>query len=337
MATLPTYASAETVATAFDVAATADQLARLYRLADVASRSIEGQLNRRFYPLTAERSWRWPTRDQGRYCLQLPDDLISATTLEFDDTAITGHVLEPRFDGPPYTAIDLTDATGGGAEIVTLNGVWGHSNDTRSVTTLTTTVNTSITTVVVDDSSSIGTGDMILVESERMVVTARAFADTTANTSGALTAAQSDVTVPVTSGALVKTGETILIDSERMRVLSVAGNNLTVRRAVDGSVLATHANPSDVYAPRSLTVVRAALGTTAAAHTAAVAISRLYPHPLIVELCVAETQTLMGQEQAGWNMTVGEGEGSTESTGRQVGSIRKQARQQLRRWNYGAV
>jgi hypothetical protein len=71
-----------------------------------------------------------------------------------------------------------------------------------------------------------------------------------------------------------------------------------------------------------LTVTRAHAGTTAATHLDAAAVSRNVPPALVSELCVAEVQSLLGQEAAAWNLTVGEGEGARESAGKQLGSIK---------------
>ena len=335
MATLPTYASVDAVASASDVKATAYLDDRLERMTQVASRSIDQAMNRWFYPLSGTFSWRRNTRERT---LWLPRDLLSATSVTFDGESVTGHVLEPRWtNGEPYRWLDLTDATAGGGELVSITGVWGYSNQTVAAGTLASSPDADDTAITVSDGSLVGVGDLITVDSERMVVTGKAYTSTGTTLGGNLTSSNSDVTVPVASGAAVKAGERILIDSERMLVLTVVSNTLTVRRAVDGSVLAAHTSGATVYAPRALTVERAATGTTGASHTSSTAIYRNQPPPLIEELCIAETQTLLGQEGAGWNMTVGEGDNQQESSGRQLGSIRKQAMSRYRRFHQGAV
>jgi hypothetical protein len=335
VATLPTYATVDAVASASDVKATAYLDARLARLLQVASRGIDQAMNRWFYPQAATFTWRRNTRERT---LWLPKDLLSATTVTFDGETVTGHVLEPRWtNGEPYRYLDLTDATAGGGEIVSVTGVWGYSNQTVAAGTLASSPDADDTAITVSDGSLVGVGDLLTVDSERMVVTGKAYTTTGTTVSGNPTSAASDVTINVASGAAVKVGETIFVDSERMLVLAVVSNALTVRRAVAGSVLAAHSNGATVYAPRALTVERAATGTTGASHTSSTAIYRNQPPALIEELCIAETQTLLGQEGAGWNMTVGEGDNQQESSGRQVGSIRKQAMSLYRRFHMGAV
>lgn len=337
MATLPTYATVEACARALDVHATADQGDTLARLTQTASRSIEEMLDREFYPTVATRTFRLESRARS---LWLPGDLLSVTTLEVDDETVTGFALEPRFRTGPYRVIDLTDATlsaVGGGELISIAGVWGYTAATIPVGTLASAPDADDTAITVSDSTRIGVGSLLLCESERMVVTARALVSTTATLSGNPTASQADTVVGVSSGALVSAGETVTVDSERMLVRSVVGNNLLVRRAVDGSVLAAHSAAAVVYAPRALTVERAALGTTGASHSSSTALHLHTPPAPIVTLCVAEVLVLLGQEKAGWSMTVGEGDAQQEATGAQLGKLRQQARDGYRFRHYGTV
>lgn len=327
MATLPWYASREAIASAFDAKTTAYLSDTIDRLAEQASRTIERETHRIFYPSIETkvygRSGRaLPLNDST---LWLEDDLLSLTSISVDGTTVTDAAVQPALYGAPYNRVDFIDASSIGGEVATIVGVWGFSQDLAPAGALSGAISsTSATTCTVSNSALVGVGDQLLIDSERVVVTGKASSDTTANTAGALTASAAETTVPVNTGSLVKIGETITIDSERMRVLDIASNNLLVRRAVDGSVLATHANPSDVYAPRLLTISRANAGTTAATHSDAATVQRNVPPPLVTELAIAIAQATLGQEQAGWNLTIGEGEGQRESTGKQLGSLRRE-------------
>lgn len=336
MPTLPTYASPEACAAAFDIAPSVSALRRLSRICQTVARSIEDGLNAgTFYPVVDERSW----RATGRGRLWFPRPLVAVTALDFDGTAVTGYALEPRFTGPPYEWADLLDATSGapGNGVVTVTGTWGWTDASRTVADLAGGIDASTTTVTVDDASQFGTYDLIAVGSERMVVTGRALATTGTTLSGNPTASAADTTIGVASGAAVAQGETIVVDSERMLVLDISGNNLLVRRAVDGTTLAAHTASTTVYAHRALTVERGALGTTAAAHLDGDDVLRHTPPDLIAELAIAEAQTILGQEGAGWLATVGQGESEQEATGRSLQSIRRDARARFRRWNSGAL
>src|SRR5206468_11978770 len=73
-----------------------------------------------------------------------------------------------------------------------------------------------------------------------------------------------------------------------------------VRRAYDGSVLASHANGATINALRLLTVERGAVGTTATSHNATDQIYRkVFPGP-IANFTVALALAEIGLEQSGY-------------------------------------
>ena len=174
----------------------------------------------------------------------------------------------------------------------------------------------------------IGVGQIIKVDSERMLVTAKTMIDTGVNIDAAdsLTASAADVSITMsTTTSAPVVDEVILIDSERMLVVDVAGSVLTVKRAWDGSVLAAHAAAADIYASRRLTVIRGALGTTAATHADTTAIVKHVVPGLVSELCLAHALTTMGQRLSGYARTVGTGDNQRESSGRGLKQIRDDA------------
>jgi hypothetical protein len=157
-----------------------------------------------------------------------------------------------------------------------------------------------------------------------MVITGRSMASTGQTLQADLTASNADVSVLVEDGTGYAVDEVVLLDAERLLIVDVAGNLLVVKRAWDGSVLATHTG-SAVYAPRALTVERGALGTTAAAHDDATAIARYEPPGLVRELCLAEALNTLLQRQSGYARTVGSGDNQREAAGRALRDIRDQA------------
>ncbi|MGE3448684.1 MAG: hypothetical protein AB7H92_14015 [Microbacteriaceae bacterium] len=326
-----TYATREQVASAFDsMSAFLD--ATIDRLVEQASRNADRACNRRFYPLTATRTFPWPSRG----AVWLPDDLLTATTVALDGTTVTGHVLEDAFLGAPYDRIDFSDASRHAGEEVTITGTWGYSNDTRPAGALAAAMSdTTGTTAVVTNSALVGVGDLLLVDSERLEVTGKTASTTGTTTSEAVHDETWSVAIPVASGAAVNVGETILVDSERMRVVGITGNTLTVIRAVDGSVLAYHGTGSTVSAYRTLTVVRAAAGTTAATHNQGAAVVRNFPPPLITELVIADAASTLGREQAGWSDTTGSGESQRATPGVSFGDLLYRALKLYRRNRIG--
>jgi len=181
---------------------------------------------------------------------------------------------------------------------------------------------TTGTLAQVTDSSQIGVGSVIVAGTERMLVTDRAMVTTSqTQQSGLTTASNSDVALGVTDGTKYFVGETLLLDSERVLVVDIAANILTVKRAWDGSVLATHSGAT-IFAPRNLFVTRGALGTTAATHLISAGISRyVYPAP-VVELAVAEAVNTVLQKTSGYARTVGEGDNLRLASGAGLADLR---------------
>jgi hypothetical protein len=252
----------------------------------------------------------------------LDTDLLSLTSCTVDDVAQTVADIElyPSHYGPPYSWIGVT-----GADIDVV-GVFGYSDDTAAAGTIVEDLTAAETAVDVSDSSLIGIGDLILVNAERMLVTAKSQLDSGQNLSGDLVANTNDVTVGLTLGTAFAVGEIILVDSERMLIVDISGNNGTVKRAYDGSVLAAHSATADIYVPRTLTVERAAAGTTATTHTNADTITRNLPPSLITDLTLAEALTTYEQESAGYARVVGSGESQREARGAGLVDLRSQAR-----------
>jgi hypothetical protein len=107
----------------------------------------------------------------------------------------------------------------------------------------------------------------------------------------------------------------ILVGAERLYVEDVVGNNLIVKRAQNGSVLAAHANTDVVYAPRLLTVRRGGAGTTAAAHSSAAALVRNLPPSQVNEAALAVTINYVEQGKAGYTRTAGVGDNRRQTGG----------------------
>ncbi len=338
--TVPVYATREDVKTALDIKPTARSNAQVDRAVIAGAASVESDLNRRFYPADATRTFDWPNRYQrtvpwklyfGKY------DLVSATAVTSGGVAIplASVNFEPANDGPPFTRmeLDVSKAPGafaGGAtwqRDIAITGTWGYSAVTTPAGTLAAAMSDTTGTVTqVSDSSQIGAGSLILVGTERMLVTDRAMVTTGQSQQGAGcgTASNADVSLAVTDGTKYTAGETLLLDSERMLIVDVAGNTVTVKRAWDGTVLATHSG-AVIYAPRSLTVTRGALGTAAATHLISAAVSR-YAYPgLVQELNVAEAINTVLQGTSGYSRTVGEGDNLRLASGAGLADIRARA------------
>jgi hypothetical protein len=341
----PKYCTIEDVKGALDVKASAYADKQILRAIESASRAIDGQMHRTFWPQVDTRYFDWPNRQYApAQTLWLEQhELLSVTTLTAGGVAIPAadFDLEPNGDGPPFDRIELdlssSASFGGGTTFqrsISITGVFGYGNDTDAAGALAEALDGTETGVDVTDSSLVGTGDTILIGTEYMSVTGRSMLATgvTIHASDSLTASAADVSILCSSATgIPQVGEVVLIDSERMLVVDLAGTTLTVKRAHDGTVLAAHAALAGLYAPRTLTVVRGALGTTAAAHADTTAVSRHAPPGLIRDLAIAEAIVRFEQEGAGYARTVGSGESERNASLAGLVDLRQQAARQYRR------
>lgn len=318
----PWYCTREDVAGALDTSTTALDDQQIDRTIASASRSIERRLHRIFYPLLATRTFDWP-QDSRPWRLWLDQhELISVTTLTAGGVAISASdfLLRP-ISGPPYDHIEIdlasSAAFAAGAthqDAISIVGKYGGCpDDEDQVGDLASTLaaTTTATATITWSTPRIGVGDILRIDSERMIVTAKTWVDSTQNLATPLTASKSNVTVAVSDGTAFAADDVLLLDSERMFVTDVAGNNLTVRRAWDGSTLAAHTG-SDVYTRRGIELARAQLGTTLASHSSGADVMKFLVPPLIRSLAIAEAIDTIHQEQAGYARVAGSGDSQRE-------------------------
>lgn len=321
----PWYATREAVKAAPDVKETARNDRQVDRAIDAASRSVDGELKRRFYPEVATRSFPAP---RGR--VLFPGDLVTVDTLTTSGIAVSAADFDLLpVTGPPFTRIEFDGMVSYGADRrpVEIAGTWGYDDRAAPAGQLAAAVgDTTTTTVDVTDSAAVGVGDLLNIETERVLVADREMLDTGQDIGADLTASVADTTVAVADGTGYSVGEVLLIDSERVLVVDVAGNDLTVRRAWDGSVLAAHTAPADISALRRLTVERGVLGTTAASHTLGTAVTRqLYPGPVVALTVALALQELLG-EPSGYGRQIAVSGSETQIGGRGLDQIRDDAK-----------
>lgn len=321
------YCTLEDVKTALDVPETARSNTQIQREIWASSRGIEGDFLRYFYPSVSTQTFDWPDHQFATpWRLWLDQrELTSITQVLAAGTDITSSVL-PRPDdaplrGEPFTKLEINLAssaafTSGSTfqRSITVTGVYGYCADETAgglmVTAFTDLTGTSGTC---SDASLIGVGAILRVDQERVIVTGKGLANTGQTLGGTLTAQNNATTVPVQDGTKYTPGETILIDAETMLITDVAGNQLIVTRAWNGSVLAAHTSGAAVYARRLLTVQRGVLGTTPATHTANTPINVHQVPSLIRDLCVAETVATLTQVRRGYGTVIKRSTGGSAS------------------------
>jgi hypothetical protein len=333
----PVYSTREEIKTELDVRETARSNARIDRALDDASRAVEALCHRKFYPEQDTRFFDWPgSQYRPSWRLWLDDsELISLTSLVSGGVTIdpADVLLEPNRSGPPFNRIEInigSNATYGGGDThqrdIAITGLWGYRNDETPAGVLAEALDDTETSVDVDAeaSAAVGVGSVLRVDSERLLVTGRTQLDTSQTVGGAgLTAINNSVTVTVQDGSGFAAGEVVLVDGERMRIDDVAGNTLVVTRAWDGSTIAAHPAGATIYAPRTLTVQRGALGTTAATHTLGTPVHLFVPPGPVRQFVVAEALNDLLQGRAGYARTAGAGEYQREVTGRGLQELRE--------------
>lgn len=336
--TRPVYASRENLRRVLDIKTTARNAPEVDRALEAGSEAVESVTNRTFYPWTGTRYFDWP---HVQYPLPWRlwlgrNELISATSVVSGGSTILysgGSILLYPDWGPPYNRLELdrgTNAAFAGATTpqrgVAVTGVFGSSDGKeRTGGTVAEALDASETEVQLATSETVGVGDLIRVDTERMLVTERDWL-TTGQTlqSPGLTNGNSSVSAVVTDGSAYNAGEVLLIDSERMLIEDRASNTLTVKRAYDGSVLAAHTAGATVYAQRSYTVTRGAVGTTAATHLISAPVAVHVPQALIRALCLGEALNYLVSENSAWARTIGANEFAREMSGRGLDALRRQ-------------
>lgn len=312
------YTTRETIKRGLDISSTARNDRQIDRCIESAARRVDGLCHRIFYPRVDTKYFDWPNYQRAiPWRLWLDDtELISATTVTSGGTAVpaANYNLESNRVGPPYDRLEIDISTSSALssgstyqQAIAITGLWGYANDEDTLGTAAESMDASETGLDVDAATSaeVGVGSILRIDSERMLVSGRTQLNTAQSVGGSgLTVGKNDVTVAVGSGTDFAIDEIITVDSERMLIVDITGNNLTVIRAYDGTILATHAAATAIYAQRTLTVVRGAFGTTAAAHASGATILMWKPPMGVRQLNTAEAIHELMQENTGWFRTM---------------------------------
>lgn len=313
------YASREDVKSALDLFEVIRSNAQIDRAIQDASENIDGAMHRRFYPEDTTKFFDWPNF-QWAYPWRIwfdQYDLVVATTVTSGGNSIPLGSLffEPANKGPnaPFTYVEINRSTnaafGQGTtpqHDVAITGTWGYTAQKAPAGTLAAAVSSaSATKITISDGTQLGAGDIAILGTERLLVQDKQATDTTIAFTGLTTASMADNVLVVADGTQFSVGETLQFDTERCLVTNINGNDLVLKRAWDGSILAAHTSGT-IYADRLLTVARGQLGTTATTYSNGASISRHVPPGMIRNLAVAEALNSILGETSGYARTVGE-------------------------------
>jgi hypothetical protein len=292
------YTTREDVRRAVDAAGTARDSVEIDRANAAATHKINGALKRDFAPWTGTKYFDWPTFDTSVFRTYIDDDAqlvsLSALTSGGQSLDVAQVNLEPSLSGPPYDTIEVNrDRIGSFTSGVTFQrsvaatGVWGFDLNERAAGGVVGAVSSGATQLTLPDAVTVGVGSLIRLDSERMIVTDKSSVATGQSALTSLADEEDDRLLTVADGTVFRVGETITMDAERCWVDDILGNVLVLKRAVEGSLLSTHAG-SPIYSPRLATVARGQLGTSAAAHSASAPIALHVFPALIRQYALAE-------------------------------------------------
>jgi hypothetical protein len=308
----PCYTTREQVRRALDVKQAAYTDNQVDRAICSATDAVESLTGRKFYPLDATRRWDWPNYQYSypwkvwldQYELAAIPTQVTTGSLLPNPVVIpvSAVICHPINEGPPFTRIelrrDMNFAFGYNNTPqldIAITGTFGYWMQTRAAGTLASSALATDLTLTVSDGVSTGVGDVIIVDSERMIITGTRFIDTTISYSGLSSASAADNIVMVADGTKFTQGEVLQVDSEWILIQSIVGNTMVVKRAWDASILTSHGSGT-LYARRQINVLRGQLGTAAAIHSNNAPIVVNDVPSLARQLAIAEAVVWLTQE-----------------------------------------
>ena len=312
----PCYCSRDDVMRALDVKHAARNGDQIDRQIVQSAEGIDDLCNRQFFPEDKTCYFDYPNYSAAypwRLWLNADELAVSPATL-FKTGAITipstAYFCEPVNEGPPFTYIELDRSQSysfGNSSTpqhdIALTGTYGYWYKTQSAAAQLTAAltDTTGTTVSVSNGAYTGIGDLLVVDSERMLIQDKQAADTTIAFSGLATASAADNEVAVPDTTQFTVGEVLRADSERLLIVDVLSSTLMiVKRAWDGTALAAHTSGT-LWALRKLSVVRGATGSTAATHANSTAVSKCVVPGLVRALSVADSVVGLTQEPSAYS------------------------------------
>jgi hypothetical protein len=311
--------------------------ARIDRACQSSADDVDKLCNRRFYFADETRFWDWPNYQYAYPWRVWFDGAEIADVTDNVPVVISGGVTmdpatilwgDPQYPDPPFTYMELNRDSrsffGNGPtpqREISIAATYGYWNKTDSAGALAADLDNSSLTMTVSDGATPGVGDVAIVDSERMLVTDSRFVSTGVTpSSGATLASAADNTIAVPDGTVFSVDETIQIDSEWMLIQGIWGNNLIVKRAWGGSVLATHSDPV-IWARRQLALVRGQFGTVAASHSNSAPISIMRVPSLVKTLGIAEAIVTIVGETGAYAAYGATGSAGSGATNRSSGTI----------------
>lgn len=248
-----------------------------------------------------------PTSEYG-YVFLL-DPLIALTAItdaEGNSVASSDYKLLPAnkaWENGPYLRMECY------YDEVNISGRWGLYEEWIDSGLTGALASTSITSLSLTNGGKFWPGCVIKLEDEQCLVTAgqggeNSPSPTAATATLANSIDETDEVASVTNGAEFNGGEVIRIDHEDMLIRRIAGNDLIVQRGWNNTQRAAHLIAVSISVYRTVTIERAANGTTAAAHSN----KAIYEAKIPADAAALATQIaslLRGKAQTGYTGRAG--------------------------------
>ena len=259
--------------------------------------------------------------------------LLDVVSIAVNDAAMTDFVLQPiqrHWPNGPYTMLErkptyqngyrvqdqFVDYTFYKGDKIDITGSWGLYEELDDIALTITQATSTEKTLVTTNGSLVSPGMVLLSGSEQEFVSAGngsagspapTMATSLLNMSGGIEDSGSIQIITVDNGAEFFEGEVLRIDSEDLYIERIAGNDLTVERGWNQSIIANHLDNVHIYVYRTYTVQRGVNGTTAAAHTATALQQYIVPDDLNY-LCRQITVLMIKKADSGFQGRVGSAE-----------------------------
>lgn len=262
---------------------------RIIALVGGASRFLEGQTGRKFYPTTAKRKFDW---SDSLFIEFEYDDLIGGTLTEFldengDATITLADLLFEPADTDPKVRIKISPDKDHFTYVINkeqalhLTADWGYTAEKADTGVTTPTISSAIqASLSISDGSKVEVGWTLLLDST--TAKERVFIEDVLTVASGQTVNEAvndyEENIDVTSPATFFKGEVIQVDNEDMKILRVDSASLRVIRGYNGTTPVSHSNSVAISVYRDYQMRRGLFGSTAASSIASgLAVDRYTP------------------------------------------------------------
>jgi len=279
-----------------------------------ASASLQGKIGS-FIPVVEIRSFRIDQHVHFGDWVSI-NPLLTVSSVKINDVESSEYSLEPRnrkWINGPYTGISFENTCLWPGDIIKISGEWGLY-DAEIETEFSITLDNTLKTFSLSNGGYFSPGMVLHIDDEQMLIVSGngsngspAPIDSEANLSVDIESNMIEQIIDVSDGTKFSENEVIRIGSENMLVEKISGNELTVRRGWNLSIISEHSADDDIYVYRSYQVERGVNGTEAGSHDDAAITVYVVPED-VNWLCRQITALMIKKASSGFTGIVGNSE-----------------------------